>query len=254
MRVLLTGASGGIGRALANELLGADAGVLLQARSTDRLGDLACHPRARVVAGDLRQDNDIAAIATAARENNINVLINNAGTGEFTLFEHSDIQRVIETNVIGTMALTQSLLPHLAEQPHALIINVGSTFGAIGYPGYVSYCASKHAIAGFSQALQRELSDTAIDVSYVAPRATRTAMNTGAADRANEALGVGSDSAEHVAAQIMKLIARKRRRLQLGSIERLQVTMNAMFPGVVDNAIAKQLPTIKRFVTSKEDS
>jgi short-subunit dehydrogenase len=59
-----------------------------------------------------------------------------------------------------------------------MVVNVGSTYGSIGYPGYASYCATKFALRGFSEALRRELADTRVGVLYVAPRATRTSMNS----------------------------------------------------------------------------
>lgn len=250
LRVLLTGASGGIGHALAQRLVEAQAFVLLQGRSGSRLQELALElgaDRCAWVEGDLTNGEDLAEITAKAIELSINVLINNAGITEFKLFDDANIEGVISTNVIGTMRLTQSLLPHLRQLNRGMIVNVGSTFGAIGYPGYVVYSASKHAIRGFSEGLRRELSGSQIQVLYVSPRATATKMNSDAANQANLALGVTSDSADAVARRILLSISKLQSRHQIGVTERFQIFMNAMFPRVVDGAIARQLRIIKQF-------
>ena len=111
----------------------------------------------------------------------VNVLINNAGICRFDLFERlqpRDIELMMNLNSVAPMKLTQRLLPMLKRQPRARVINIASTFGAIGFPGYSVYSASKYAIRGFSQALARELSDTGVSVGCLLPRATRTAINT----------------------------------------------------------------------------
>ncbi|MFQ3194170.1 MAG: short-subunit dehydrogenase [Colwellia sp.] len=105
----------------------------------------------------------------------VNVLINNAGVSQFKLFEQasesdiSDISDIITTNTIAPMQLTQALLPLLKQYDKAQIINMGSTYGSIGFPGYTAYCASKFALRGFSQTLSRELADSNIRVKYLAP-------------------------------------------------------------------------------------
>lgn len=105
----------------------------------------------------------------------VNVLNNNAGVSQFKLFEQasesdiSDISDIITTNTIAPMQLTQALLPLLKQYDKAQIINMGSTYGSIGFPGYTAYCASKFALRGFSQTLSRELADSNIRVKYLAP-------------------------------------------------------------------------------------
>jgi short-subunit dehydrogenase len=255
MRVLLTGATGGIGRELARELTGAGAFVVLQGRNEVHLSALReslDETRTVICAGDLMSHDDIDAISVVAQHQRINVLINNAGVNQFSLFDSADIETTISVNIVGPMMLTQKLLAHLKSQPESLIVAVGSAFGSIGFPGYVTYSATKHAIKGFSEALRRELSDTSVEVIYVSPRATRTSMNSSAAERANEALGVKTDSAAMVARRILSAMRNRRPRSQLGFVERLQIRINALLPGVVDCAIARQLATIKQFVTPKE--
>jgi short-subunit dehydrogenase len=103
----------------------------------------------------------------------LNCVINAAGVNQFALLERQDedaISRLIELNVTATLQLTHRLLPLLRIPPRALLVNLGSTFGSIGYPGFAAYCASKFAMRGFSEALRRELADSRIRCSRCAAR------------------------------------------------------------------------------------
>ncbi|MNR05659.1 putative oxidoreductase SadH [compost metagenome] len=127
-----------------------------------------------------------------------------------------------------------------------MVVNVGSTYGSIGYPGYASYCATKFALRGFSEALRRELADTRVSVLYVAPRATRTGMNSPAAQALNDALKANVDDPQTVAAAVIHAIAGERRDLYLGWPERFFVRLNSLLPHLVDRGLRKQLPLIRR--------
>jgi short-subunit dehydrogenase len=250
MRILLTGASGGIGQQLTQQLLSKGASVLAQGRNIKKLNALkneAGEHHCELVTGDLADARDREAIVAAAQTFGVNVLINNAGISEFAEFDHSKIENLITTNITGTLLLTQMMLPLLKAKPRALIVNVGSTFGAIGFPGYVAYSATKHAIRGFSEALHRELSDTNIDVLYVSPRATATDMNSDTVNSVNRLLKVTTDQPETVAQKILSSMDQKLARQQLGWPEKLQVKLNAIFPGLVDGAIGKHLPIIRTY-------
>lgn len=137
-----------------------------------------------------------------------------------------------------------------------MVVNVGSIYGSIGYPGYATYSASKFALRGFSEALRRELADTTVDVLYAAPRATRTSMNTSAATALNQALKVGMDDPVDVARAVLDAVQQQRNELYLGWPEKLFVRLNGMLPGVVDRALRKQLPLIRRYsdANAKEHS
>ena len=130
------------------------------------------------------------------------------------------------------------------------LVLVGSTFGSIGFPGYTAYCASKFGLRGFSEALRRELADTPVQVVYVAPRATATAMNPAPVNELNRALGNAMDAPEAVAAQILQAMEKDERRRFLGWPEKLFVVINGILPKLVDKAMLKQLPVIRRFLDS----
>ncbi len=248
MRILLTGASGGIGGALAKALAEAGHGVLLQGRNAGRLQALRSempNSDCRVVGGDLNLTTDRLAVVSAAREFGVDTLINNAGINEFGPFAETDIAALIQTNVISTLELTQAMLPALLQTREPRIVFVGSAFGAIGFPGYATYCASKFALRGFAEALAREYADANLKIHYFAPRATATGMNDGKASALNEELGTAIDRPEQVAARIVNALRKDQRRLQIGFKETLQTRLNSIAPGVVDGALRKQLGAIK---------
>jgi len=246
-RILLTGASGGIGRALAAVL--EQSGCQMLRHSHSRSFD----ENQPSVMGDLMLDRDIEAIVIAARNFDVDVLINNCGVNEFTPFELSDVQHTMDINVSGPMKLTQALLPYLREKPGAAIVNIGSTFGEIGFPGHVSYCASKAAIKGFSEALRRELSDSNVGVFHVSPRATKTGMNSQVSRQLNAALGNAEDDPAFVAQRIVDALQKDQVRLQIGFMEKIQVKLNGLLPGIVDLAINSQLPIIKKYLSHPID-
>jgi short-subunit dehydrogenase len=144
------------------------------------------------------------------------------------------------------MQLVRRLLPLLERQPEACIVNVGSIFGYLGYPGHAAYCASKFALRGFSEALRRELADGPVRVLYFAPRATRTAMNGEHLCALNAELGVAMDDPAQVAQALLRLLRRPARERLLGMPERFFARLNQVLPGLVDRALRRQLPTIRR--------
>jgi len=256
-RALVTGASGGIGRALVERLCAEGAQLLLVARQQDALQALAARypERVELVAADITQRAGREAVLAAARRfGGLNTLINAAGVNRFSLLEQHEeegLAELIGLNVTATLQLTHRLLPLLRQQSRALLVNLGSTFGSIGYPGFSAYCASKFALRGFSEALRRELADTQVKVLYIAPRATRTAMNNAAVVALNDALNQAMDDPASVAAQLAEAIRREREELYLGWPEKLFVRLNGLLPRVVDQALRKQLPVIQRFARAK---
>jgi len=133
-------------------------------------------------------------------------------------------------------------------RPQGQIVNIGSIFGSIGYPGSTVYCASKFGIRGFSEALNRELMDTNVKVRYFAPRATKTAINNEQVVAMNNALGTKMDSADYVANEFVAFLQSANLRQYLGWPEKLFVRVNSLIPNIVDKSIFKQLPIIKHFL------
>ena len=129
---------------------------------------------------------------------------------------------------------------------------MGSTFGSIGYPGFSAYSSSKFALRGATDALRREYADTCVAFRYFAPRATQTTMNNDAVVGMNEALKVTMDSPETVAKALIRFIATQQAQQHLGFPERFFAWLNRLLPAIVGNAIAKDLPIIKRYAKKTE--
>lgn len=256
--ILLTGASGGIGSALAQMLAAEGARLILQGRQLARLERLRAQlpepERHRCLSADLATSGGRDQLLhDPALPGSIDILINNAGSNVFAWLEDqsaSQIDEQIAVNITAPIQLTRALLPKLASP--GLIMNIGSSFGGIGYPGYSVYCAAKFALRGFSEALGRELEGSGIQVLYFAPRATRTEINSKAVYAMNAELGARTDSAEFVAACALEALTRETRRRWLGWPEGFFVRLNGLFPGFVDRALAKQLPIIARYARTTQ--
>ena len=259
-RILLTGATGGLGRELARQLAAAGARLLVagldtpadEARLAELLGELG--PGHEKVAGDLSTAAGIATVAAAARDFGANVLVNNAGIGGFGLFDEQDwatVDAVLATNLAAPMHLTHALLPHLKAQPQAAIVNIGSMFGSLPFAGFVAYSAAKAALRAFSQGLRRELADTRIAVIHVAPRAIATPLNTPAVDALNRELKTAYDHPDQVAARIVAALRGGAGEHHIGFPEKLFAWINGIAPGVIDNGVAGKLATIKRHATNR---
>jgi short-subunit dehydrogenase len=246
---LLTGATGGIGAAAARALAGAGAHLILVSRSADKLERLAAGLPGeghRTVAADLASREGREAVLNACPDG-IDVLINNAGLNHFGLLAdqaEEQLRQMMEVNALAPMLLTQALLPQLRHD--GVIVNVGSGFGSIGFAGYCGYSASKFALRGFTEALRRELADSGVKVLYLAPRATATDMNPAEVVAMNEELGNATDSPERVAAELLTQLRKCQRSRYIGWPERFFVRLNGLFPSVVDHALARQLPVIRR--------
>jgi len=260
MNVLITGACGGIGQVLAMQLAQSGASLYLTGRDKSALHKL--HQEIIAIANpdqvicsevvDLTDNTQLDQMISRLGELDrpINCLVNNAGIISFKLFENvseDDIEKVMYLNSVVTMKLTHRLLPGFKKLPAARIVNVASTFGAIGYPGYSIYSASKFAIRGFSEALGRELSDSNVSVGCFLPRATRTKINSSKVVELNEKLKVSMDSPEVVARALVKFLVSRKKFQAIGWPEKLLVRLNALFPALIGSAIEKQLPTIKQY-------
>ena len=254
-RLVLTGASGGIGQALALALAPQCEWLVLVGRSTEALAvldkQLAGHTVA-IVRGDLTGQATLDEVAEAAqRFGGANLLINNAGANDFHAFQTQDAQALrglLDTNLLAPMLLTQRLLPQLRQAGQAQVVNVGSLFGYLGYPGFAGYCASKAGLRGFTQALRRELADTGIQVRHFIPRATQTAINSPAVKAMNAEMHVATDNPVQVAAQLLAFLDGTAWERKPGLKEAMLVLVNQLLPALPDRAILGQLPLIRKYL------
>lgn len=253
--ILITGSTGGIGQLLCQQLADQGSRLILSCYDEVALQKLQSALGANhvVVAADISsQQGRDKIIAACSDAGGIDAVINLAGILEFTLFESqpaNNIERIIAINLTALMILSQGLIPQLRAKPEAAMVNVGSIFGSIGHPGFIAYCASKAGVKCFTEALSRELADTNIHFSYIAPRATQTALNSNQVNALNIELGNASDSPEYVASQIVDVLVHDQSLRFLGWPEKLFVKVNALFPSLVHNALVKNLKTIKQYAT-----
>ena len=250
-RVVLTGATGGLGQALAGRLAAAGATLLLTGRDLERLQGVALQagPGHRCLQADLSAASGIAAVTEAAREFGANVLVNNAGVGGFGLLQDQDeagVAEVLATNLAAPIQLTRAMLPGLLAQPESAVVNIGSAFGSIPFAGFAAYSAAKAGLHSFSEALRRELADTGVHVLHVSPRAIDTPLNSPAVLALNAQLGNASDSADRVAAAVVRLLEKDAPRAVLGWPERFFAWLHGVAPGLVDRGLRGKLPVIKR--------
>jgi len=167
--VLVTGASSGIGRALATALVGRGARVVAAARSADRLASLAAElgPALQPVVADVAAADDVQRLVAGAGR--LDAVINNAGIGHVEPFLESDPavwQATLDTNLIGALLVARAALPAMLAAGRGAVINVGSA-SASGWPYLALYAASKAALHAASVALDREYAGRGVRVLHV---------------------------------------------------------------------------------------
>ena len=177
-RWLITGASTGFGRALAEAVLAAGDAVVATARHPAALDDLATHPAATTLALDVTDPAQVdAAVAAAIASGGIDVLVNNAGHGLVGALEEltdAEFRGVLETNLFGALAMTRAVLPHMRERGRGHIVQMSSMGGISANPGHAVYATSKFALEGASEALAGEVAPFGIRVTIVEPGPFRT--------------------------------------------------------------------------------
>lgn len=180
-RVLITGASSGIGAATARAMAGAGAQLTLTARDRERLDEVAAATGGRVLVADLA--TDVAPLASLARP--IDILVAGAGlgwAGPFSRMPHDAIERLVTVNLIAPMRLTRCLLPGMIQRGRGHIVLVSSIAGALGVRDEAVYSATKAGLLMFAEALRQELSRTgaaAASRDLVGPSADRALVGAG---------------------------------------------------------------------------
>lgn len=186
---LITGASAGIGRAVARALAGEGASLVLTARRAERLDALveeaaALGVRAIAVTGDAREESTAKAVTAAALDafGRIDILINNAGVGNYKqLVETSlaDYVEMMDANVRSTFLFSRHVVPSMIERRSGLVLMISSMAGVYGFPGEAAYCATKFAQVGFAQGLDKELRPHGIKVGTICPGGVKTEFALG---------------------------------------------------------------------------
>jgi NAD(P)-dependent dehydrogenase (short-subunit alcohol dehydrogenase family) len=182
--VLVTGASSGIGQAVASAFAAKGFEVFGTSRNPQRTEPIAGVELVQLDVADAASVS--AAVATVVkRAGRIDILVNNAGSGVFGAAEESSdaqAQELFDTNFFGLVRLTREVLPHLRAQRSGRIINVGSVLGFLPAPYGALYAASKHAVEGYSESLDHETREFGVRVSVVEPGYTSTSFESNAID------------------------------------------------------------------------
>jgi short-subunit dehydrogenase len=183
-RAIVTGASSGIGRALALELARQGAGLVVVARRADRLHETAAQITAmgrpiEMVIGDITNPatRQCAIDAAQSKLGGLDVLVNNAGVGAMGFFERASPERlrqIMEVNFFSLVEMTRLALPLLKQGVRPIVVNVSSILGHRGVPYSSEYCASKFAVQGFSESIRAEFTKLGTDVMVVSPGTTET--------------------------------------------------------------------------------
>jgi 3-oxoacyl-[acyl-carrier protein] reductase len=196
--VLVTGASRGIGRAIAVELAAREATVVLGARDEARLAEAvaAAGPAARALALDVadRASVESAFARILADHGRIDGLVNNAGItrdGLMLRMKQEDWDAVLATNLTGAFHTVQAALKPMIKQRSGRIVNITSVVGLAGNAGQANYAASKAGLVGFTKSVAREVASRAITVNAVAPGFIDTDMTAAMTDKAKEAVAAG---------------------------------------------------------------
>ncbi len=256
---MITGATGGIGRAVAMQLAQRGATLIPVGRDKARLSALTAELRqlgadAMPLQGDLSAEKTPQYLLETALQlwGGIDILLNCAGTqnfGDFSRESAIDTAALFKINVLAPMALTNAVLPHMLKRGSGKIVNVGSIFGSIGFPFFATYSASKFALRGFSEALRRELAGSGVDITYIAPRFTRTGFNRPVVARMAGALKMNQDEPAAVARCVIRSIERNDSESYLGWPEKLFVRINSVLPRLVDQSLIKQRAQMQPFAT-----
>lgn len=183
---LITGASAGIGAAVARSLAAEGARLVLTARREERLTALVNESAAEaiVVSGDAREESTAQRVVDAAIERfgQIDILVNNTGIGNYKDLVDTtaaDYDEMFLTNVRSTFLFTRYVTPHMLERRSGTILMISSMAGIYGFPGEAVYCATKFAQVGFAQALDKELRPSGIKVGVICPGGVKTEFALG---------------------------------------------------------------------------
>lgn len=254
-RIWLTGASMGIGEALAQALAEAGASLILSARSLDKLQSLKArlpHPeRHTVVPLDLADADSLPAIVanTLQQDPGLDVLVNNGGISQRGLARDTDIavqRKVMEVNYFGTIALTQALLPHLLAR-QGMVVNIASVAGKVGGQSMSGYSASKHALIGYMDCLRAEESGNGLKVLNVCPGFVQTNISVNALTEKGDTFGkvarsiAEGISADDCAAQIVRAMQENKNEVVIGKgLSAWAPTIKRFFPNLFFKIAARK--------------
>ena len=257
--IWITGASSGIGEALAYAFSKRGARLILSARREDELERVkeACpgnQDHIRILPLDLTQTSMLQGKASQAISlfGHVDMLINNGGMSQrATAMEASMdvIRQIMEVNFFGTIALTKAILPHFTKRKSGYVVVVSSVMGKFGTKFRSTYAASKHALQGWFDCLRQEMYDYNVDVTLVCPGYVKTPITVNALTADGKRfgkMGTGQQTAMSADAFAEKLIPKLQKRqpeIYIGGKEVYAVYLKRFFPSVLNRMLRKMKVT-----------
>ena len=252
-RVLITGASSGIGRCLAQQLAAAGCRVALAARSEERLHETATSlgrsaSAVLVVPTDITREADQQNVLdqAVAHFGGLDVLVNNAGVASWAHFADSTeaiLREIMEVNFFAPAELIRKAIPILVKGDQPAVVNIASMCGRRAMPAWSEYSASKYALCGLTEALRGEFARFDIDVLLVVPGLTRSDLGRNLLRNAGR-MRIDFDAGmppERVADAILDALRRNRTETVLGRDARWILWVNRFLPGLVDALMARRV-------------
>ena len=251
--VWITGATSGIGEALARAFAEAGARLVLSARSEERLRvvQAACaHPEHHHIAPfDLSDSDSTAAAARQVVERGpIEILVNNAGISQRSQTVETALavdRRIMEINFFGAVTLTKAVLPSMLARKAGHIVVISSLAGKFGAPRRSAYAASKHALHGFFDVLRTEVHDEGLHVTIICPGYIRTNISKNALKGDSSVYGLMDRrqaeglAPEACARRILRAVRRKDAEVYIGGPEVLGVYIRRFFPNMFNRLIRR---------------
>ena len=253
--VWITGASAGIGKALAVEISKYDANLILSSRNLRKLEEVKslCQDSERVEILELdlvEQEAFDSKVKTAlAFFNRIDILINNAGISQRSLAIDTKAavgEKIFDVNYFGTVALTQAILPHFIKNRRGQVAVVSSVVGKIGTPLRSSYSASKHALHGYFDSLRAELYPTGVKITIICPGFVNTDVSIhaltgdGSEQGSKDKATANGLSPEKFAKKAVRAIHRQKQEVVIGGfLEHLGVWVKRFFPRLLARMVRK---------------
>ena len=250
--VVLTGASRGIGQALARELAKSGCGLLLTALEENELSAFSIELRSKfsvpveAMACDLSDPESRKNVTNwiLNRKKPIDILINNAGLCYFGRFESSDwnrIEKTIALNISAIVHLTYELIPILRKRPSAKIVNISSGMARLPYPGLAVYGATKGFASSFSESLASELSGTSIRILCFHPGFAMTSFISSAGMNMQKVPRILVHSPEDIAVKIVRAIRKDKQWVYSDFLTRFSVEFGTILPSRLKTFISKDL-------------
>ena len=255
--VWITGASAGIGEALAMAFAGEGASVILSARRREALETVAENCRragaASVIVQPLdlmKQDSYESIVAELiSQTSRIDVLVNNGGRSQRSLVKDTPLElyrEQMEVNFFGAITLTKAILPYMLAANSGQVITISSLVGIIGSPLRSGYAASKHALHGFFDSLRAEIKDNNIKVLLVCPGFIKTNISVNAMDAAGKPTGAMDENQEKgmlpskLASKVLAAAKAGKQEIYVGGKETLILYIKRFFPALVNGIVSRK--------------